>query len=206
MWQCSVCSEAVAEEFDACWSCGASKEGIRDPDFQRVEDVAPDPNDSPRQGPWQFKLWTFFLLVTLLCMPLAYYSFVKRPVAEAEKVADDIEATGGTVLRNGRYLVSVTMGGDPITNETVRLLQERTDLQVLRLMQSKVTDDGLFYLSECSALESLTLDRNAGVTDDGLRHLHSLGGLRRLSLAGTSVTEAGVAELAKHLPDCEIAR
>ena len=65
-------------------------------------------------------------------MPLAYYSFIRRPVVEAEKVADDIEATGGTVLRNGRYIVSVTMGGDPVTNETVRLLQGRTDLQVLR--------------------------------------------------------------------------
>ncbi|MCV2352623.1 hypothetical protein LNV09_00450 [Paucibacter sp. B2R-40] len=28
MWKCKHCSKSIEDEFDACWSCGYSKEGI----------------------------------------------------------------------------------------------------------------------------------------------------------------------------------
>ena len=42
------------------------------------------------------------------------------------------------------------------------------------------------------------------ITDAGLVHLKGLTGLQTLNLAGTKVTDAGVAELKKALPNCEI--
>ncbi len=41
MWVCSQCNEVMKENFDACWNCGASRNGEPDPDFQ-VEDTVRD--------------------------------------------------------------------------------------------------------------------------------------------------------------------
>jgi len=44
------------------------------------------------------------------------------------------------------------------------------------------------------------------VTDAGLKDLAPLQGLKTLLLGDTKVTDAGVAELQKALPDCKIYR
>jgi hypothetical protein len=33
MWTCPVCHEDVDDDFEVCWSCGSTREGIKDPDF-----------------------------------------------------------------------------------------------------------------------------------------------------------------------------
>jgi hypothetical protein len=45
MWQCAKCREQVEENFETCWNCGTSREGVEDPAFQREpsEDVSADP-------------------------------------------------------------------------------------------------------------------------------------------------------------------
>ena len=42
------------------------------------------------------------------------------------------------------------------------------------------------------------------MTDAGLKTLADLRGLKKLDLGKTEVTDAGVAELQRALPDCEI--
>ena len=45
MWLCSKCSESVDDNFDACWKCGTSWDGVENPDFQSApvtDKVAPD--------------------------------------------------------------------------------------------------------------------------------------------------------------------
>ena len=44
------------------------------------------------------------------------------------------------------------------------------------------------------------------ITDAGLVHLKGLANLQGLTLGGTQVTVAGVAELQKALPNCEISK
>jgi rRNA maturation endonuclease Nob1 len=34
-WQCVRCGELIDEPFDACWSCGTSRSGVRDRAFRR---------------------------------------------------------------------------------------------------------------------------------------------------------------------------
>jgi predicted nucleic-acid-binding Zn-ribbon protein len=41
MWHCPKCREKIDDEFDVCWSCGTSRDGVEDPDFQRADDAAP---------------------------------------------------------------------------------------------------------------------------------------------------------------------
>ena len=34
MWRCGKCGESVDDNFEVCWKCGTSKEGVEDPTFQ----------------------------------------------------------------------------------------------------------------------------------------------------------------------------
>jgi predicted nucleic-acid-binding Zn-ribbon protein len=35
MWNCEECSEAIEDNFDACWNCGTARDGTPNPHFQR---------------------------------------------------------------------------------------------------------------------------------------------------------------------------
>jgi hypothetical protein len=69
-----------------------------------------------------------------------------------------------------------------------------------------VTDTGLKELAEMKGLQTLDLHNTLKVTDAGLKDLAGLQGLQTLDLRYTQVTDAGVADLQKALPDCEIRR
>jgi hypothetical protein len=61
----------------------------------------------------------------------------------------------------------------------------------------------LEHLKGMSKLQSLSLV-GTPVTDAGLANLKALRELRVLEIKGTEVTEAGVAELKKSLPDLAV--
>lgn len=39
MWTCENCGESVEDNFEICWSCGASYEGETDPNFVRADEA-----------------------------------------------------------------------------------------------------------------------------------------------------------------------
>jgi hypothetical protein len=41
MWNCPKCSTKVDQDFDICWNCGTSKEGIEDPSFVPADQAEP---------------------------------------------------------------------------------------------------------------------------------------------------------------------
>jgi predicted nucleic-acid-binding Zn-ribbon protein len=45
MWNCPRCREEVDDGFDFCWQCGTSREGVPDPNFQKVEPLDPQPGE-----------------------------------------------------------------------------------------------------------------------------------------------------------------
>ena len=55
MWLCGKCGEQSEQNFDACWKCGAGRDGLPDPDFVAVSETGsvadpptPDPLVCPR--------------------------------------------------------------------------------------------------------------------------------------------------------------
>ena len=68
-----------------------------------------------------------------------------------------------------------------------------------------IDNDGLRFVAELKELERLSL-MYTDIGDKGLVHLRGLTRLQELRLRGTLVTDAGVAELQKALPNCEIIR
>jgi hypothetical protein len=69
--------------------------------------------------------------------------------------------------------------------------------------QVMLTDDGLKYVSSLSDVQLVWIS-GVPITDAGLRRLRGLKKLVRVRLFHTNVTPAGVAELQKALPTCEI--
>jgi Leucine-rich repeat (LRR) protein len=101
-------------------------------------------------------------------------------------------------------LQHLTLSSTGVTGSGLRELTARKSLQRLELSSAKVTDEGLKGLASLAALEMLDLSGNDQVTDAGLKELAGLTSLQSLNLASTKVTKAGVEQLKKALPECQI--
>jgi hypothetical protein len=69
-------------------------------------------------------------------------------------------------------------------------------------LPSAITEAGLVHIKDLNNLTSLDLP--SAVTDAGLVHIKGLNNLTSLVLYSTKVTDAGVAELKRQLPGCDI--
>ncbi len=78
-----------------------------------------------------------------------------------------------------------------------------SNLQVLALNGTQITDAGLVHLQNLIALEELHLSWTE-IIDVGLVYLHKLKNLRSLDLDYTKVSDAGIAAVKQALPDCRI--
>lgn len=53
MWSCPKCHSKVDDDFDVCWQCGTTADGVEDPQFVKADDAAPiaDPVYDPVAQP-----------------------------------------------------------------------------------------------------------------------------------------------------------
>jgi len=94
----------------------------------------------------------------------------------------------------------------PVSDAVLKELIVLKDLHELQLYDGGITDAGLKDVAGFKDLRVLTLS-NTRVTDAGLKELAKLQSLQTLNLwLAQSVTEAGVKDLRKALPDCKISR
>ena len=84
-----------------------------------------------------------------------------------------------------------------------RLVCGLTNLAVLALSDTRITDSGLKHVSGLTELEVLSIDRT-NITDAGLHNLMGLNKLEVLNLRRTKVTDDGVSKLHRALPGCKI--
>jgi Leucine Rich repeat len=94
--------------------------------------------------------------------------------------------------------------GGSITDKGLEDLAGLTALETLDLRATQITDAGLSKLQSLPKLQTLELG-NTAVTDQGLRALQAFRSLRRINLLNCKgVTAAGLAELKKALPNCQV--
>ena len=105
-------------------------------------------------------------------------------------------------LKRFTKLQSLTIGAHQFTSVGVSRLKDLPQLRSLRL--SYMRDGGLSLLKHMDKLETLNFFASPELSDAGLVHLKELTKLKRLDLQSTDVNGAGVADLQKALPDCEI--
>ena len=76
-------------------------------------------------------------------------------------------------------------------------------LKLLDLCSTSISDGGLKQLSLLTRLEDLDLSYTA-ISDDAVEHLKCLQNLKILNVRNTRISIAGVNELHKALPNCQI--
>jgi hypothetical protein len=83
-----------------------------------------------------------------------------------------------------------------------------TTLEELSLVEEGggmvISDAGLVHIGQMKNLKELMLISLPRVTDAGLAHLHGLTNLEDLVIRRTAVTEAGIQQFFKALPDCRV--
>jgi len=117
--------------------------------------------------------------------------------------ATDVSDAGLVHLKGLTSLKTLWLNKTRVTDVGLVHLKGLTNLEILQLPQSsKITDKGLMHLAGLTNLANLDLG-GTSITDAGLVHLKGLNKLEMLALP-KNITDAGVAELQKALPDCKI--
>lgn len=126
---------------------------------------------------------------------------VEFPELIAEKVREALGLQADEPIPFGRLseVKVLNLSHTSVTDGGLAHIKGLPGLQDLGLAATKVTDAGLAHLERSSGLQVLSLALT-GVTDAGLVHLTGLSALQALSLRDTSVADAGLAHL-KGLPE-----
>lgn len=175
-----------------------------------------------RRGWFQFSLRTLLLAMLALCMALGW--FVQR-VRKQQEAVSRIVGYGGYVTydyqldasgefrrdSSGNYLRGLEPPGPRWLRELVGDHYFQTPVRVWL-----GSDEGVGFLDHeleslagpLHSLPRLTALDLAGspITDAGLAHLHGLTQLEQIDLRGTKVTDRGIQSLQQELPRCKIMR
>ena len=81
-----------------------------------------------------------------------------------------------------------------VTDDDLKAIESMTQLEVVHLQGTKITDAGLIHLRPLKNLIHLMVNIS-GVTDEGVNHLGGLGRLQSLFLGNSKVTDAGLVSL-----------
>lgn len=177
----------------------------------------------------RFSLRACLILIALIALLLAFAAAYRR---NERLAATHIRQLGGSVVyrypREGSFatkksaqpswskrfarlvgegyfvdLVTVGLGGLPVTDKDLELLKGLPKLEALYLTRTEISDAGLAHLKNLPNLRALHLDYTK-VTDAGLSQLATLSTLSSLHLNGTHVTPKGLSSLRQALPACRI--
>lgn len=127
-----------------------------------------------------------------------------------DKAVKYVESLGGKVERDAQQpskpVVRVVLSRSKMTDEGLKELAGLKKLAQLDLSNTAITDAGVKELAKMKTLIWLDLAFTK-ITDTGLKDLAGMKDLKTLGLAQVeTVTKAGLADLQKQLPGCEIAR
>lgn len=115
---------------------------------------------------------------------------------KAVKALKDLGVVVVPVAKESNYLSANFVTATALHDTALKLLLPlKKQLVWLRLNDTKISDNGLASIGECSNIAILHLN-NTDITDKGLPFLKNLGNLQTLSLVGTKVTAVGIEQLA----------
>lgn len=113
----------------------------------------------------------------------------------------DVTADAIASLSNLKVL---EIGATGITDQGILALKDMSSLRTLDLSNTAITDRGVAHISNVETLEDLQLD-GCNITDVGLGHLHKCSNLRSLSVRFCpAITDEGIRELEMAVPNIEI--
>jgi internalin A len=138
---------------------------------------------------------TLVSFITLAVIVLSRFA----DASEDEAVAAVKKLGGRATLKEESFakpVVSVDLAETGVDDDALKVLPMLSDLEILDLSKTQVTNAGLTYIAKLTRLRALRLSSVSGVTDEGLAHFKNLKHLERLDLQGTAVTGSGIPQLA----------
>src|SRR5579862_2382553 len=115
------------------------------------------------------------------------------------KVADThwIDDLGGHVTRDAQGRVTgVSLRGTWVADPDLRRLNDLSDLSVLDLSLTHITDQGMLELKGLRGVTDLNLYFTEYVTDEGIAAIKDWKNLKRLNLHGTKISDNGLEHIA----------
>lgn len=107
MWKCPRCGTRVGDDFEVCWSCGTTVDGVEDPDFVTADEAEPIPDEPlPDDGQVDDPLADF----AGTPMPELVACYTAASTTEAKFIADRLMEQGIPAVSD-RVDVNLTLGG-----------------------------------------------------------------------------------------------
>ena len=104
-----------------------------------------------------------------------------------------------------KHVTKLVLARMQITDESLDVVSQFSQLSYLSLKETKVTDAGVKKLAKLKNLVSLNL-YGTDVSDEGIAALTKCKKLQKLYIAGTAVTYSAVQKLEKAMPNTQIIR
>jgi hypothetical protein len=182
------CRDLSSEEIEAATAAAARFVPGNDVDDQRIAEPPPAQGaagaaGAKPSGRWrfQFNLQSLLLLTVVVSCAASCYAIHDRRLRPQREVLAKLNAFQPNVIEIGEDINWVDF----------------------KACTTKPGDDDLACLNGLRKLEYLYLD-GSPVSDAGLKHLHAIKTLRSVSLSNTKVTQQGIDELQRQLPDATI--
>ena len=114
--------------------------------------------------------------------------------------------TGDALEPIGRLtsLEKLRMWNQPIGDAGIKHLANLRNLDELDAWKIGLTDEAMPTIAEFSSLQLLKLGDNPGITDASVPLLARLNSLNEMHVTGTSISDQGIHQLQRALPNCRI--
>jgi hypothetical protein len=108
MWTCPKCRSKVDDDFEVCWACGTTPEGVEDPEFVTADDADPIEDPPTELDPEVEELLTTDFEGAPL--PDLVECYMARNTIEAKFIADRLMEQGIPALAD-KHDINMVMGG-----------------------------------------------------------------------------------------------
>ena len=168
---------------------------------------------TPRRWP-KFGLRSFLIFIGVMAIPLGWCSWKLQQSRKERWAAGELENFSGIIYQVDECVPEQLPAPLPATLRMVfgdDLFLHVTAVHVLSEGfgkpggKQKINNDTLAYLRHFPRLGRLFV-LNSDITDAGLKHFKELKALEFLDVAGTQISESGMADLRRALPKCMIVR
>lgn len=108
-------------------------------------------------------------------------------------------------LRNCAQLKSIEIrGGEDVTDESLRYLADKTQLERIAMSDVPISNQGLTYLAKLPNVREFSLISNHNITDSALDTLRTMPKLERINVHFTKVSLGAIRRLQRDRPDLKI--
>ncbi len=160
----------------------------------------------PKRRWFQFSLRTLLLIIFLASVGMSTLGVKMHRARKQRQIVAAILKLGGGVQYDYHDGICDPRKHPPVPAWQLKVFGDDFFSDVVGVgffRKAHLRDEDLARLENLAQLEFVMLER-VPITDKALEHFKGLGNLRYLSLVGTQVTEEGIAQLAKALPECTI--